>query len=752
METTGRKSERSNISLNINNEKFIFYMMFLATVVIVGAIVFPMFQRKVYPRTDLSTWAIPSRFFYAQCLAAGDDFCWCPDLWCGYYLHGEDFVGMYHPVHFVLYSMLPLADAFNVEFLLNYLILLAGSFLLLRRWNMGLGTSMFGSFVFTFFGFNIAHFVHIVVTSAVAHLPFCLVAIDGVMRGRSRRAIALCGLALAILTTSLLVVSAHPQTVWICGLIELAYSLFLLITNWAGVWRPAVLVLAQGLGILAGAIQIIPTLEVMRASNRAHSSREYASIFSMPPANVVQIFAPYLYRARAVAPDPADMMSFSLATNEFGLYAGAIVPVLVSWLWIRRRDLGRTRHLAWWALVLSVLGLFISFGAYTTFFEIYYRLPGFNLFRGPCRYRLIFNFGAMVLATIAFDDLARLVRRADRVPWRALGPLVVSPVASIVIGLGAMLLSPIWPETLHRYALSGRFAILAPIILFIATALLVALAARGFRYAILGLVVITSIDAFTYTLTMLRHDPPVSIATLVYSDLPTPPGDGPENRGRDFDDRVAWREQRFWEDRYLMRGIKQMQGFTSFLPNRQLDYRKDNSLQVAGAGWIRGRDANGVTWSPVPNPVPRARLVCQAETSHDPGHDLDGLDIQTAVLVDREVVLPRGRSGRATIISDRPGRIVIETEAESTQMLALGESYHEGWQVRVDGQPQAVVRVNGDFLGCVVDAGKHQVNWRFAPSSLWRGKQLSAMALALMLGWLAISFALPSSSRSGPNP
>ncbi len=224
-----------------------------------------------------------------------------------------------------------------------------------------------------------------------------------------------------------------------------------------------------------------------------------------------------------------------------------------------------------------------------------------------------------------------------------------------------------------------------------------------------------------------------------------------ENRGRDFDGRVASRGQLLWDDRYTMRGIKLVQGASSFVPKRQLDYGKDNSLQIAGADWIRGWDAKGITWSPVPNPVPRARLVCQAKTEQDDAcRDLDGIDIQTTVLVDRAVILSAGSPGRATIVLDRPGRIVIETEAESTQMLALGESYHEGWQVRVDGQPQAVVRVNGDFLGCVVDAGKHQVNWRFAPWSLRRGKHLSTTALVLMLGWLAISFALPSRPRTEP--
>ena len=40
------------------------------------------------------------------------------------------------------------------------------------------------------------------------------------------------------------------------------------------------------------------------------------------------------------------------------------------------------------------------------------------------------------------------------------------------------------------------------------------------------------------------------------------------------------------------------------------------------------------------------------------------------------------------------------------QLLVVSESYHPGWQAAVDGVPQPVLRVNGDFLGCVVGPGK----------------------------------------------
>ena len=47
-----------------------------------------------------------------------------------------------------------------------------------------------------------------------------------------------------------------------------------------------------------------------------------------------------------------------------------------------------------------------------------------------------------------------------------------------------------------------------------------------------------------------------------------------------------------------------------------------------------------------------------------------------------------------------------------------------------------MVRVEGDFLGCVVDAGAHRVNLRFMPRSFVYGSIVSAIGAALLAGVL----------------
>ncbi|MCH8924140.1 MAG: YfhO family protein [Planctomycetes bacterium] len=77
----------------------------------------------------------------------------------------------------------------------------------------------------------------------------------------------------------------------------------------------------------------------------------------------------------------------------------------------------------------------------------------------------------------------------------------------------------------------------------------------------------------------------------------------------------------------------------------------------------------------------------------------------------------------------------------------LTERFHKGWQAEIDGQPQPLLRANGDFIGCVVEPGRHDVRLEFRPYSLQLGKSLSAYGLGLLGFCLVIRCALFSRRR-----
>jgi hypothetical protein len=123
--------------------------------------------------------------------------------------------------------------------------------------------------------------------------------------------------------------------------------------------------------------------------------------------------------------------------------------------------------------------------------------------------------------------------------------------------------------------------------------------------------------------------------------------------------------------------------------------------------------------------------------STSPADDLQKIPVETTALVSEPLELPSSEPGNVAMIEDRAGRICAAVEAPARQLLVVSESFDTGWQVCVDSQPVPLRRVNGDFFGCVVERGKHRVEFTFLPASLRVGRivSLTALVIALSLGF-----------------
>ena len=94
---------------------------------------------------------------------------------------------------------------------------------------------------------------------------------------------------------------------------------------------------------------------------------------------------------------------------------------------------------------------------------------------------------------------------------------------------------------------------------------------------------------------------------------------------------------------------------------------------------------------------------------------------------------------QSDIVSYDPERVVVETDGASAGWLVLADAWYPGWRVTVDGAPVEVARADVLFRAVPVAAGKHRVEFVFAPVSLWMGAGISLMTLALCgVTWLAL--------------
>jgi hypothetical protein len=195
-----------------------------------------------------------------------------------------------------------------------------------------------------------------------------------------------------------------------------------------------------------------------------------------------------------------------------------------------------------------------------------------------------------------------------------------------------------------------------------------------------------------------------------------------------------------------------------------LDYREATVLRVAGVSAVASSapvDRSSLAaaaqllrlpgeWLDVEGALTRARLLRAVYATDDPAYDIAHVDTEHVALID---VADRARVERhlhdssngasnvgwTNVTIDRPGYIVVESHAQAPAILALTESFHRGWKAAAGETPLAAIRVNGDFLGCLVPAGKVKVEFSFVPASLFYGRLLSVCGLGFLLILLATS-------------
>ena len=383
----------------------------------------------------------------------------------------------------------------------------------------------------------------------------------------------------------------------------------------------------------------------------------------------------------------------------------------------------------------GVLALLLALGQYGGLYRLQRFLPLVGSFRFPCRYVVLVYLSVAVLSAIALVLLVRRPQTDPKTPWAEVRPLWKVAAASGILALAGLALQ-------GRPTIGPLAGVLAGPLLIGTAALLVALAARGARGALAGLVLFTALDLGVYGFSYAVYRGTCRLDQYVAATLTPPAASG----GRVMADLVRVDQPGLRSgNQMLLAGWCRADGYAGLEPARRLDYHTLAALRVAGVRWVRrgqsterieGLRPHDEYWLEVPDPLPRARLVTRAQSSDAPARDITRIPIETAALVDAPLVpeLPQGTPGEATVVRERPGRIEVRTECPTRQLLVVSESYHPGWQLQVDGRApaQGALRADGDFLGCVVPAGRHDVVLEFRPRSLRDGAIISCLGLGLV--------------------
>lgn len=724
-----------------STQRDLFCWSLLASAALLIALAAPLLAGRIFTRDDLGAFHLPVRAFYAEQLQRGQPFDWMPQIYSGFYLTGEGQAGSYHPLHLLLYRLLPLPVAAGCQWLASYPFMLAGTWLFLRRRLRRADAAMLGSILFTFSGFNLLHFVHPNAVAVVAHIPWLLWAIDIVLVDFRRRSVALAQAGIALLTGSELLLG-YPQYVWFSLLAEAAYAVFLAAAQRRAprdgceippTCRECVgctgsswsrLVTAKGVGVLLGGVQLLPTIDAFAHSARRSADASFASWGSLHPLNLIQLVAPYLFTNRVLGEN----------THELAVYLGAVPLTLMVWTLAHAGRWGSLAPLARAAGALGLAGLLLALGDYGLLYRLQTLLPVIGRFRFPCRYIVFCQLAAAVLASIGFILLTAPPPGRTTLPrqtlWKQFEVLWVLVAVSVAVAAVGLFLQ-------GNTLIASPPAVLAGPVLIAAAAVLVALAARGVRFALVGLILLAAADLGGYGLSYAVYRGAVPLEQFVAA-TDKPPGG--------VAGRVVAAPLRFDQqglqigNQMTLAGWQRADGYAGLQPGQQLDYRQLPVWRAASVGWVKRSAASGAEdfircgteWLKVPEPLPRVRLVSRAMVSLDPSRDIQHICVATTALSQVPLALPPSTPGTARMVAERAGRLHVRVDCAGPQLLVVAESFHPGWQAAVDGRPQAAWRINGDFLGCPVAAGRHDVLFEFRPRSLALGWLNTCVGLGLL--------------------
>ncbi|MBN1653915.1 MAG: YfhO family protein [Deltaproteobacteria bacterium] len=382
------------------------------------------------------------------------------------------------------------------------------------------------------------------------------------------------------------------------------------------------------------------------------------------------------------------------------------------------------------ALVLILISTWLATGLYGGLYDLHRLIPIVANLRAPARYLVLTQFGICLIAAIAFGDLVKKANKRRTSQWQEVLPWIITllSILSAVFFANTASITPVSDKEAFFYP--------APLFFFFA-AIGLSLAIRGRKTGLFILVIIAFIDIgyYNFGLPVVRH---TIFEARPYAQWKNKVEE-PPYRGSG---RVFYRDA--MEDLLYLLDYSLINGYTGGMtPKKLLDYDDLDVLRIADVEWVfRGKSRPvgsrpggraHTDWIHVPNRLPKVRFATRTRVSHNPSRDIKKIDIKNTALVTRFTELKDGELGEAVVVGNKHGEIAIDAKTSSRQMLVLSESYHPEWQVFVDGKKDILYRVNGDFMGCILEKGKHKVNFIFIPYALTYGLPISIFGTSTTL-------------------
>jgi len=339
------------------------------------------FTDLILARGDTFAYFYPYWHARDGALAAGDLPLWTPDLFMGAPLLANLQLGTLYPPNWLTIS-LNTPDSVTVSIILHVLWAGIGTYLLARRaLKVRTLPAIVAGVLFAFGGEIGSHVEQINQLQGMAWLPWMIWLLLAALQ-EPRRYLPWLGVA-----WGMQLLSGHTQTVFMTGIALGVVGLTqqaMTSSQWRPLLRPIGIILLGALvAVIVAAPQLIPAAELTGLSNRSGGlTQQEATAFSLEPALI----------GRGLLP--------SYGGQPFGEYVSYLGVIGLGLAVLGALGGGRRR---WPWIVLGATGLIFALGRFTPVYLLLAQVPGFDLFRVPARWLVLFSLAGSMLAALGMQ-------------------------------------------------------------------------------------------------------------------------------------------------------------------------------------------------------------------------------------------------------------------------------------------------------------------------------------------------------------
>ncbi len=682
---------------------------------------------------------------YNEGLKAGELRLWNPYLLCGTPIHGDTMAHPFYPPHVALHAALPPRVAYDLTLVLHFFFSGVAMYAALRAFRRSRAASLAGALLWMLCGYNSLWFSTEILAGASVFAPLTLLACVRGLESRRLAAAAAAGLAMGMT-----ILGSHPQYALLAFIFFLAWLGAEILRDREGrrfALRFTGVFILLSLGVGGAAI-------LTRLESVAHGFRAAGEDFDRLYGNPVEL-ATYtlgLFMGKVYAPiDP-------LLRCEFTAYVGLGGLALAATGAARGFSDPRVRFMA-------LFGVFACLAAFAKPLAAALQSVPLLGMSAPSRWLFLVGLCAAPLAARGFDELAS---RPGRVPV----------VMAVVAGLFALACLP----GIGRF----RFANGAVLETLIGFALAVAAAfsiARWRRAALaLGFAALL-FELLPDFLVFNAHDDPAVLSQTpdAVRFVNAREADPWRGTGMLRDGAGAAPPPNGWilsvgNNLLALAGVEAAAGYQAISPAWLVLFLRTAGGVDMGSGRVLAitkfgsplLDAANLKYVFTPydlelperyrqagvlgplrvyentSALPRAFVVGRALPARNAEEALARVrspefDPRQSVVVEGPVsrAMAGGTVRHRVAWKERsPDRLRLRVELESDGMLVVSDTDYPGWEATVDGREEPILRANLAFRAVALNAGRHEVEFRFRPSSARRGIMCSGVSALLALAML----------------